>query len=231
MTYVMRDLHGAFNKYITMLEKIDFGADDELYVIGDVVDRGEQPMEILLDMMNRANVYPLMGNHDLIALNLLPKVNKTLIENGGMLDDKLLQLLQVWISDGGQTTLSGFCRLNEEQRRSVIEYLKEFTLLDTLDAGDKSFVLVHAGLGNYSPEKKLSEYTDDDLLFCRPDPSERYFDSESIFTVMGHTPTPYFSGKPEIYKNGRNIFIDCGACNPEGRLACLCLETLEEFYV
>lgn len=109
--------------------------------------------------------------------------------------------------------------------------MKEFTLLDTLDAGDKSFVPVHAGLGNYSPEKKLSEYTDDDLLSCRPDPSEQYFDRESIFTVMGHTPIPYLSGKPEIYKNGRNIFIDCGACNPEGRLACLCLETLEEFYV
>lgn len=231
MTYVMSDLHGAFDRYITMLEKIDFGEEDELYVIGDVVDRGEQPMEILLDMMSRANVYPLLGNHDLIALNLLPKVNKALAENGGMLDDNLSQLLQVWILDGGQTTLSGFYRLSEEQRRNVIEYLNEFTLLDTLDAGDKSFVLVHAGLGNYRPGKKLSEYTDDDLLFCRPDPSEQYFDDESIYTVMGHTPTPYFSGKPEIYKNGRNIFIDCGACNPEGKLACLCLETLEEFYV
>lgn len=38
------------------LEKIDFEAEGELYVIGDVVDRGEQPMEILLDMMKRANV-------------------------------------------------------------------------------------------------------------------------------------------------------------------------------
>lgn len=56
MTYVMSDLHGAFDRYITMLEKVDFGAEDELYVIGDVVDRGEQPMEILLDMMKRANV-------------------------------------------------------------------------------------------------------------------------------------------------------------------------------
>ena len=231
MIYVMSDLHGAFNKYITMLEKIDFGAEDELYVIGDVVDRGEHPMEILLDMMNRTNVYPLMGNHDLIALDLLPKANKALVENGGMLDDKLSQLLQVWISGGGQTTLAGFCSLAEEQRRNVIEYLKGFTLLDTLDAGDKSFVLVHAGLGNYRPGKKLSEYTDDDLLFCRPDPSEQYFEDESIYTVMGHTPTPYFSGKPEIYKKGRNIFIDCGACNPDGRLACLCLDTFEEFYV
>ena len=46
MTYVMSDLHGAFNRYIAMLEKIDFGADDELYVIGDVVDRGAEPITL-----------------------------------------------------------------------------------------------------------------------------------------------------------------------------------------
>lgn len=231
MTYVMSDLHGAYKRYIKMLEKVRFCEDDELYVLGDVVDRGEQPIEILLDMMNRPNIFPLMGNHDLIALNLLPTVNKTLLEKDGELDDTLSQLLQVWISDGGQTTLSGFCKLNAAQRNDVIDYLNEFTSLEVVDVREKTFVLVHAGLGNYRSDKKLREYTDDDLLFCRPDPSEQYFDEESVFTVMGHTPTPYFSGKPEIYKNGRNIFIDCGACNPEGRLACLCLETLEELYV
>lgn len=231
MTYVMSDLHGEHEKYFKMLEQIDFCAEDSLYVLGDIVDRGREPMKILLDMMRRPNVFPLMGNHDLIALNLLPKVNKAIAENGGELNENLSQLLQVWISDGGQTTLSGFCKLDAEQRNDIIDYLKEFTSLEAVDVEDKSYVFVHAGLGNYRSDKKLREYTDDDLLFCRPNPSEQYFDSESVFTVMGHTPTPCFSGKPEIYKNGRNIFIDCGACNPEGRLACLCLETLEEFYV
>lgn len=231
MTYAMSDIHGEYKKYLKMLEKIGFCDDDELYVLGDVVDRGEQPIEILLDMMERPNVFALMGNHDLIALNLLPKVNKAIAENGGELNENLSQLLQVWISDGGQPTLSGFCKLDAEQRRDVIDYLKEFTLLEAVDVEDKSFVLVHAGLGNYRPDKKLRDYTDEELLFCRRNPSEQYFDDESCFTVMGHTPTPHFSGKPEIYKNGRNIFIDCGACNPKGRLACICLETLEEFYV
>ncbi len=230
MTYVMSDIHGMYDKYAEILRKIDFKESDALYVIGDVVDRGEAPMKVLLDMMSRPNVYPLMGNHDLIALELLPKVDKALAEGGG-LGDKLSQALQMWISGTGKTTLSDFCKLDSRQRGKVIDYLKEFTLLETVDVGDKSFVLVHAGLGNYKPGKKLSEYTDDDLLSCRPDPSEQYFDDKSIFTVMGHTPTPYFSGKPEIYKNGRNIFIDCGACYPKGRLACLCLDTFEEFYV
>ena len=231
MTYVMSDLHGAYKRYIKMLEKIDFQEDDDLYVIGDIVDRGEQPIEILLDMMNRPNVYPLMGNHDLYALDILPKVNKTLSEKGGELDENLSQMIQVWMSDGGQPTLSGFCKLSPEQRNDVIDYLKEFTLLEGVYVGEKSFVLVHAGLGNYRPDKKLRDYTDEELLFCRPEPSQQYFEDENLYTVMGHTPTPYFGGKPEIFKSGRNIFIDCGACNPEGNLACLCLDTLEEFYV
>ena len=230
MTYVMSDIHGMYDKYAKILRKIDFKESDILYVIGDVVDRGEAPMKVLFDMMSRQNVYPLMGNHDLIALELLPRVDKALVEDG-VLGDKLTQVLQVWISDTGKTTFSDFCKLDSRRRRKIVNYLREFTLLETVDVGDKSFVLVHAGLGNYKPGKKLSEYTDDDLLSCRPDPSQQYYDDNNIFTVMGHTPTPYFSGKPEIYKNGRNIFIDCGACYPKGRLACLCLDTFEEFYV
>lgn len=34
-----------------------------------------------------------------------------------------------------------------------------------------------------------------------------------------------------IYRRGRQIGIDCGACFSTGRVAALCLETGEEFYV
>lgn len=231
MTYVMSDIHGEYEKYIRMIKEIDLRDEDILYVIGDVVDRGPEPIKILQDMMNRTNVYPLMGNHDLVALGLLPQLNEELTNNDGKFGENLALALQVWCDDGGLSTITGFCDLGEEDREDIIEYLREFTLLEVAETEDKSFVLVHAGLGNYRPGKKLSEYTDDDLLFTRPDPSEQYFDDESVYVVMGHMPTPFFTGKPEIYKNGRNIFIDCGACSPEGKLACLCLETMEEFYI
>lgn len=231
MTYVMSDIHGEYEKYIRMIKEIDLRDEDILYVIGDVVDRGPEPIKILQDMMNRTNVYPLMGNHDLVALGLLPQLNEELTNNDGKFGENLALALQVWCDDGGLSTITGFCDLGEEDREDIIEYLREFTLLEVAETEDKSFVLVHAGLGNYRPGKKLSEYTDDDLLFTRPDPSEQYFDDEGVYVVMGHTPTPFFTGKPEIYKNGRNIFIDCGACSPEGKLACLCLETMEEFYI
>ena len=64
MIYVMSDLHGEYDKYLAMLKKIKFSPKDELYILGDVVDRGSKPVEILQDMRSRENVIPLMGNHD-----------------------------------------------------------------------------------------------------------------------------------------------------------------------
>ena len=39
------------------------------------------------------------------------------------------------------------------------------------------------------------------------------------------------NGKPEIFYKNNFIAIDCGACFENGTLACLCLDTMEEFYV
>lgn len=47
MTYVMSDLHGMYDRFIAMLEKIDFSDSDELFIIGDIIDRGERPVDIL----------------------------------------------------------------------------------------------------------------------------------------------------------------------------------------
>lgn len=231
MTYVMSDIHGEYDKYRKMLEKIDFCDEDTLYVLGDVVDRGVKPIQVLQDMMTRANVYPLMGNHDLVALSVLPKLNAELSKGSEAFSKELSEIIQVWYEDGGLSTIAGFCDLDEDERADIIDYLGEFSLIEAVDIEDKAFVLVHSGLGNFRPDKKLKEYTEDELLFDRPEPSMQYFDDESVYVVMGHTPTIFLNDKTEIYKNGRNIFIDCGASAPKGKLACLCLETFEEFYV
>ena len=51
MIYVMSDIHGEYDKYIKMLELINFSNADELYVLGDIVDRGKEPVKVLLDMI------------------------------------------------------------------------------------------------------------------------------------------------------------------------------------
>lgn len=42
MTYAMSDLHGRYDLYIKMLEKINFSEGDTLYILGDFVDRGDE---------------------------------------------------------------------------------------------------------------------------------------------------------------------------------------------
>lgn len=74
MTCVMSDLHGQYDKYLQMLKKIGFGDGDTLYILGDVIGRGEGGIDILLDMMERKNVIPLIGNHESLALSSMKHI-------------------------------------------------------------------------------------------------------------------------------------------------------------
>lgn len=229
--YVMSDIHGEYEKYCEMLKKIDFNDNDTLFILGDVVDRGARPIDVLLDMMKRPNIYPLMGNHDLMALDMLKKLNVEISEEN--FDKQLsaddISELTDWLTDGGEPTITQFRALSKEQRANVLDYISEFSLYAAVDVEDKAFILVHASLGNFRKDKKLHEYSLHEMLAVRHDPEKQYFDDDDIYVVTGHTPTLLYSGKAEIYKKNRNICIDCAA-SMGGRLACLCLDTMEEFY-
>ena len=70
-TYVTSDIHGEYDLFIRLLEKIQLKDDDTLYVLGDVVDRGPHPIKILLKLMEMPNVLCLVGNHELMAIECL----------------------------------------------------------------------------------------------------------------------------------------------------------------
>lgn len=232
MTYVVSDVHGNYQKYLEMLELIKFSDEDELFILGDMVDRGDEPIKLIRDMMQRSNIYPLMGNHDLMALDVLSKLMVEITEENydTYLTKYMLRELAEWMVDGGYTTLGQFRSLDKQQRQDILDYISEFSLYEIIDIGDKSFILSHAGLGNFRKDKKLREYTEEELLYGRNDPDVQYFDNDNIYLVWGHTPTSMICGVDRIYKSHNNILIDCGACFG-GKLACLCLDTMEEFYV
>ncbi len=232
MIYAMSDLHGEYDKYRAMLEQIHFSDEDVLYILGDVVDRGEKPVEILWDMSLRSNVYPLMGNHDRMALDVLRtltvEITEESIEQNLTLDT--MQALFLWERNGAQSTIDGFRRLPMDDRMFLLDYMEDFAPYEVVTAGGRTFVLVHAGLGDFRPDKGLDEYDIFDLAFIRFNYEKEYFGG-STYIVTGHTPTITITGKPEIYHSHNNICIDCGAVFPGGRLACLCLDTMEEFYI
>ena len=67
----MSDLHGMYDEYLKMLEKIEFGEDDTLYILGDIIDRGRHGLKILEDIMQRKNVIMLLGNHEQMMLEVV----------------------------------------------------------------------------------------------------------------------------------------------------------------
>lgn len=51
-TYVISDIHGMYNKFIELLNKIKLKDTDTLYILGDVLDRGPDPIKTLLKIMS-----------------------------------------------------------------------------------------------------------------------------------------------------------------------------------
>lgn len=67
MTYAVSDLHGCYDKFKKLLRTIHFTDKDVMYVLGDIVDYGEESIELLCDLSMRCNVIPIVGDHDLLG--------------------------------------------------------------------------------------------------------------------------------------------------------------------
>lgn len=234
MRYIVSDIHGCYNQYQKLLEKIHFSEKDELYVLGDVVDRGPEPIKVLQDMMKRSNVILILGNHDFIMYTLMKKLSVEITEENydSHLTSEILLDYNLWLRDGGQVTAEKFRELSFSEKMDVLDYIEGASLYEVIENDGKEYRLVHAGLSNFSPDKDLDEYDLYDFLMERADYSRRYYPDENTFLVTGHTPTVYIGGwgKPEVYRKNGHIALDC-ACVAGGKLAAYCVETEEVIYV
>ena len=233
MRYVISDIHGCFEEYSELLEKIGFSDADELYVLGDAMDRGLEPIKVVQDMMRRPNVYYILGNHDVAFLTLIRELAKEIASgNTENLSTKTLRDYQRWMKNGGGVTVGQFLSLSTQEQEDLLSYLEKAASYEMLEDRDCLYILVHAGIENFSPDKELDEYDPTDFLWERADYRKRYYPSERIFLVTGHTPTPLIreDRKPLIYCGNGHIAIDCG-CVFGGQLAAYCIETGQATYV
>ena len=222
MTYITAGICGQWDRYQQLLQAIDLKETDVLYVIGDVADYGEQGMEVLTDMSMRANVYPIAGAHDFLALRMLNGFDKMLKE-GASPTPEFASEMMAWAADGGKPTLDGFRALDDDMREGVLDYLAEFTLYEEIEVKGREYVLVYAGIANFDPDAQLDDYQPEDF-FAPAAVGDRFFEDRTL--IVGCTPTE--SGR--IEREEGLIRLDCGA-REGGKLACLCLESGEEFYV
>ena len=231
-TFVISDIHGQYDMFMEILEKINLKESDTLYVLGDILDRGPHPIKTLLKIMEMPNVICLVGNHEYMAVECLSFLRKEVTDRSlEELDLHTLENLVTWQYNGAKSTIDEFRELDSEMQDEVIEFIKDFSLYEEININGKNFLLIHAGLGNFSPDKKIEDYSLYDLVWKRAEYEKNYY--EKTIVITGHTPTQFIEENPRkgfIYKGNNHLAIDCGAYLEDGKLACVCLETEEEFY-
>ena len=228
--YVMSDLHGNYEGFMSVLEQIHFSEADELYVNGDIVDRGRGGIKILQYMMMQPNIYPIIGNHEYALMQVLDFVTQEITEDSiSKIDEKTLQNIIEYQNIGGQVTLDEFHKLSKEEQQDIMEYLKEFAAYEEISVKGNKFVIIHAGFINFRPERKLDDYQLYELIFKAPDYEKVYFMDK--YLVTGHLPTRAIEGaKPdEIYMANNHIAIDC-ASGYGGKVGCIRLDDFQCFY-
>lgn len=213
MIYCMADIHGAYDRYLAMLQAIQFCDGDTLYVIGDAIDRGHQSIEVVLDMMGRSNVVLLRGNHEQMCLDDLHR--------------RIGDARELWQRNGGGRTRSDLLyKRSPDIRSKILHYFLSAPTFIDLEVNGRKFHLVH-GFPSEHENDRLWGRLDANAEPPIPD----------VTVIVGHTPTSLLNGEEEapmrIWHGNGMIDIDCGCAGRSAfsRLACIRLDDMQEFYV
>lgn len=192
---VIGDVHGHYDTLISLLDAIAPNSDDEIYFLGDLIDRGPQSAKVVSFVME--NSYScLLGNHEHMLLGVLGE---------GDID---YNQLQGWLYSGGYATLLSY---DHQIPQEHINWMK--TLPNYLDLGD--IWLVHGGV---HPTIPLENQTSENFCWIRDEfhrISQPYFEDKLI--IIGHTITFTFPGvSPGKVVSGSGwLDIDTGVYHPK----------------
>lgn len=203
MIYVCSDLHGySIKNFKSLLKKIGFCDNDELYIVGDVIDRGKDGITILKWMMTQSNVHLILGNHEQLMCKNSFLFNQISDDITKSFNSSCLLAYSTWITNSGLPTIETLKKEPQSEIKKIFQYIKNAPLYETVTVNKKNFVLTHSGFKNFASDKKLSEYEPDELLWNRPSFEQKYFNDATV--VFGHTPTAYYGKEYE----GKVLFTD-----------------------
>lgn len=222
MKYVMSDIHGCYNEFKEMLKLINFNKDDELYILGDIFDRGPEPLRVLDLVLDHKNIHLLKGNHE--------KFFEDYVKTGS---------LSLWYQNGGDVTYNKIMNKDFMYEDMLLRYVNNLPYIRVVD----KFILTHAGVrfpNNYEDltiDEFISMQEEDTCLWDRSITKNLDKKFKDYTIIVGHTPvqiiTDIYDEIPFILIGDGVICIDCGCVFKEanGRLACLRLDDMREFYI
>ena len=118
--YAIGDIQGCYTKFTELLSKINFNpSKDTLYLVGDLVNRGPQSLQVLQWVYdNQDSINLVLGNHDIFLLGRYSKV----------------------VALNPEETIGEI--LNSPNATKLIDYLRNCPLIFE----DDKHIMVHAGI-------------------------------------------------------------------------------------
>ena len=230
MTFVASNLYGRMDKFEKLIKKINLKDSDILYILGNIVDFGENSIELVNELSAQYNVYTVLGEHDYKAYLLLSEFDRIIREGGAPSVNFSKEMIE-WCQNGGQTTLEAFKDANADDKEGFLDYLSDLPVFEevTLKNG-KEFVLTCRGIDNFDKNTDLYDYELDDFMNGYLDIEKTYFDNKTMvvgYVDYEHTPAGR-AGRVNAKNN--NIALACDMSENDD-VVCICLETNEEYYV
>lgn len=223
--FIVSDIHGFGNFYYAImnyLDKLSEYEEVELYINGDLIDRGAESAIILLDVIKRIKennprfkIIYLGGNHELMMHEVFEKRRK-----GNYVPPYMSWFLKV---NGGKITdkkLTELLNNDKDKIMEVADFVSNLNIYHKFDEKikGKEIVLVHAAcpLKIYSEcHLKVNSPWNSYYLLAREEellPIIGRIGNKNYFTIIGHTPNNYSFGYA-FNKEGNYLNID-GGCAP-----------------
>ncbi len=172
--FAISDIHGCATTFKALLRQIEFSIADELYLLGDFVDRGADSKDVfdhIFELQDSGHtVHCLRGNHEAMMLDSNISMDKHLM----------------WLRNGGRETLDSFGADNLAAiPRRYLNFINAMPYY--LEVGN--YLLVHAGFNFSIPVEDIFT-AKDSMLWIRNwyrDINKTWLGERII--VHGHTPT------------------------------------------
>ena len=189
MRYAIADIHGCCKTFQTLIEKMQIKGTDELYLLGDYIDRGPDSKVVLDTIMNlHCKVVALMGNHEDMWLKASDEMGDAF-----QCDENIIR----WMENGGQATLKSFKDIDTKPYLAFLRNMPTFLELE-------DFYLVHAEF-DFSLPDPFGEAGIASMLWGRGKP---YYGKKPV--LCGHSSSPLEQIQAGLKTN--RINIDNGCC-------------------
>ena len=129
MVYVTSDLHGyPPEAFMKLLDRAGFTGDDFLFVLGDVIDRGEYGAELLLWLTEQPNVQLILGNHEAMLASCSFLFEEVTEKSLAKLTVDQMRLLETWADNGALPTIAGLRKILRQDAllvEGILDYLQD----------------------------------------------------------------------------------------------------------